>query len=429
MHTRSNTVGRRRNAVRAVGATLVAASVVVTGGITATAAPLPQLAAPAPSEPAPADTEKLSRENLTIRSVIGLDLKRDFARMPLHEATVRGQSVWFVITDVSDRQLAQKMGLNFAPRLSNLITPECPQCVQSVVSPAELGSTVPEFVGMPDFSPTRVLVPGPDGGFPPLRADPGAVAGPGYSPYVQIAGTDIVFDAPVVAVGAGSFDVTTHTNTHDRALAIDTEKMTADLGFIRAFSNGEDIFYLNFDASSPLAATIERSTFSPGLGLSPSPDVNRDPTTASAAIFVMANGQIGPASPPAQGLDHVIIDGLNEQELHIGNHDLLAALRAGGDAHNVLDVFPTLKRQKLRELYTPDWDLHLGVWTDEAVAAGLNFARDDANVTRQAALDGLITSPGGKKLRSDRSVINCPALGWDTVKPRKPVIPKPPRIP
>lgn len=130
---------------------------------------------------------------------------------------------------MSDRSLATAYGLNYAPRLANLVTPECPQCVQTIDS----AGAVPAFLGAPDFSPTRVVVPGPDGGYPPSFAQPGAVAGPGYSPYVHIAGTNVVFDAPVVAVGDGPFDVVTHTNTHDRLLAIDTQRMTADLGFIR----------------------------------------------------------------------------------------------------------------------------------------------------------------------------------------------------
>lgn len=374
-----------------------------------------------------ADGAGLSHGKVTIGSVIGLDLQRDTARLPLHRAKVGGQTVWYVVTDVSDRALADQYGLNYAPRLANLLTPDCPQCVQTVQAPVP--GTVPVWRGQPDFSPTRVLVPGPDGGFPPSFAQPGAVAGPGYSPYVHVAGTDVVYDAPVVAVGDGPFDVIHHTNTHDRLLAIDTRRRTADLAFIRAFSNGKDIFYLQFDTSNAQTAALERGTFSPGLGLSPAPDRDRSPRTASAAIFSLANGRTGPTSPPAQGLDHLVEDGLNAQELHLGNRDLLGALRAGGDAHNVLDVFPTLQDERLRELYTPDWDLHLGVWSDAAVAAGRNDARTDANTIRRAALDGLITSPGGTLLRSDRSVLNCPALGWADTPPVHPQVPHPPDIP
>lgn len=414
-------------------AALTATIAVLPLGGTAQAAPQPDspsgaaaIATPAATYTA-ADREGLSTGKLTIRSVIGLDLRRDFARLPLHRATVNGQSVWYVVTDVSDRALATRYGLNFAPRLANLVTPDCPQCVQTVDSPPAGG--VPAFRGQPDFSPTRVVVPGPDGGFPPSFTQPGAVAGEGYSPYVHVAGTDIVYDAPVVAVGDGPFDVTTHANTHDRLLAIDTQRMTADLGFVRAFSNGEDIFYLQFDTSNSETAAIERGTFSPGLGLSPSPDLNRDPTMASAAIFSVTNGKTGPTSPPAQGLDHVIIDGLNPLDLNLANTQLLAALRVGGDAHNILDVFPTLLDRELRELYTPDWDLHLGVWSDAAVNEGRNGAREDANVLRQAAARGLVTSPGGTLLRSDRSVLNCPALGWEDEAPTEPQAPKPPQIP
>lgn len=46
-----------------------------------------------------------------------------------------------------------------------------------------------------------------------------------------------------------------------------------------------------------------------------------------------------------------------------------------GDAHNVLGSFPTLTDKRLRELYTPLWDLNIAVWSDEVVAKGENFAQ------------------------------------------------------
>src|ERR1700759_976951 len=80
--------------------------------------------------------------------------------------------------------------------------------------PAELS-----FAGEPDFSPTRIAVPGPDG-FPLAKFQPGAVAGPGYTPFIKIAGSDTIYNAPIVATGDGPFDVTHHTNTGDRVLAL-----------------------------------------------------------------------------------------------------------------------------------------------------------------------------------------------------------------
>lgn len=359
------------------------------------------------------------QNKLTIKSTISVDLQRDFATLPLHRAMVGGVPAWYVITDVSDAGLARQLGLNFAPRLANLITPDCPGCVQTVRSPRQLGAGTVLRPGKPDFRLTRVLVPGPKG-FPPRAARPGGQGDLHYSPFVRIAGTDIVYDAPIVAVGSGPFDVTRHTNTSDRLLTIDTKRMTAGLGFIRGFANGKPIFYLSFEASNPLTATIERSTFVPGLGLSPAPDRGDDPRTARADIFTFTNGAIGRTSPPAQGLRHVIVDGLNAQTLNLGNTRLLRALRAGGDAHNVFDVFPTLANRRLALLYSPLWDLNVGVYTPKAVAAGLNTAKTDSTQILRLAHRGLITSSGGTPLASNREIINCPALGFPGAPPRQP---------
>lgn len=162
---------------------------------------------------------------------------------------------------------------------------------------------------MPDFAPTRRLTPGPAGGFPPLASAPGAEAGPGYSPYVRIAGTDVVYNAPIVAVGRAPFNLRAHNRTHDRLVGIDLRRRAVDMNFIRAFAHGRDIMYLSFESSNPLTATLDRSTFTPVLGLSPAPDRSRQANSARSAIFVFANGQTGRTSPPGQGNDHVITDG------------------------------------------------------------------------------------------------------------------------
>ena len=103
----------------------------------------------------------------------------------------------------------------------------CPECVQTVTeenpSPENnhFGPAVIHFQGAPDFSPEREAVPGPTG-FPLKSFKPGAEAPPGdpYSPFIRIAGSDVIYNAPIVAVGEGPFDVINHTNTGDRVLAI-----------------------------------------------------------------------------------------------------------------------------------------------------------------------------------------------------------------
>jgi hypothetical protein len=126
----------------------------------------------------------------------------------------------FLLLDASDAGLAHDLGVNCAPKLAN-IGINCPACVQTVTidspTPAQnpFGQAVVHFQGAPDFSSTRIAVPGPNG-FPLARFQPGAVAGPGYSAFIRIAGSPVVYSAPIVANGDGSFDVVHHTNTSDR---------------------------------------------------------------------------------------------------------------------------------------------------------------------------------------------------------------------
>ncbi len=243
----------------------------------------------------------LPTNKLTMQSVMRVDLDNGIATVPLHQGTVNGTSVWYVRMDVSDADLARDLGLNFAPRLANAAN-GCPACVQTVESTDPvLGRAPVEFAGTVDFSPTRILTPGPTG-FPPLQAQPGSVAGPGYSDLVRVAGSSVVFNAPIVAVGDGPFDVTTHTNTLDRVMAMDTETMTVDLQFVRAFSHGQDIFYFTFGSSGALSATLGRGTFVPVLGTLPFAN-DENPQGARSAIFTFTNGQRGTTSPASPGLN------------------------------------------------------------------------------------------------------------------------------
>ena len=90
-------------------------------------------------------------------------------------------SLGFGITLLLDA--ADDLGVNYAPKLANMGI-SCPACVQTVhlVNPPashnDFGPAPISFAGAPDFSPTRIATPGPDG-FPLTKFQPGAVAGPG----------------------------------------------------------------------------------------------------------------------------------------------------------------------------------------------------------------------------------------------------------
>ncbi len=375
----------------------------------------------------------LDRDKQTIRSARRVDLTRGFATLPLHRGTADGETVWFVITDTSDARIARQLGINHSPKLRN-VRRKCPHCAQTVRSNSEiLGRAPARFEGAPDFSRSRSLVPGRTA-FPPRSFREGARARPGYSPFVTVRGSGVVYNAPIVATGDGPFDVTTHTNTHDRTLGIDTRRMTTDHLFIRGFSNGQPILYLSFDSSDAFTAALERSTFVPALADLAFANGGGDARSARASIFTFVNAKRGlersaPATGAsdgpgrAQGLTHALADGLPNRDAAVANPEVLEGFRLGADVSNIFDVFPTNRRERDRREYSPAWDLQVGVYSRRAVARGLHGLKQDANVVRRLAARGLITSPGGVPLGSSNVVINCPALGFLHSRPRGPRTP------
>lgn len=364
----------------------------------------------------PALSGLLDRSKLTMTSVIQVDLDRNVARVPLFKGTYNGSTVWYVRMDVSDSVLARTLGLNFAPRLANADM-GCPACIETVTSSDPiLGNAPVQFAGTVDFTPTRELTPGATG-FPPLMAQPGSIAKPGYSDLVRVGNSLVVFNAPIVAIGDGPFDVSeAHTNTLDRVIAIDEKNMTVDLQFIRAFSHGKDIFYFTFGSTGALSATLERGTFVPGMATLPF--ANEEDKGARSPIFTFTNGKRGKNDPDAQGLSHVILDN-PPGNLSLENPALLESLRQLGDAHNVLGSFPTLKNKKDRESYSPLWDLHIVEWSADVVARNENFAQTDESTITQLAAHGFITNPGGGEVSSSGFVVNCPVLGFATYPPKE----------
>jgi hypothetical protein len=109
------------------------------------------------------------------------------------------------------------------------------------------------------------------------------------------------------------------------------------------FQGGDPVQYMSFDASDPLAATLEDVTFAPALNSLPT--LNDDSTgSARATLIAFINGQTGGNNPERQGLNSAILDGL--------------------DPLNLLRWNPSQGR------YSPMWDVNLAKWTDQVVAAG-----------------------------------------------------------
>ena len=288
------------------------------------------------------------------------------------------------------------------------------------------------FQGAPDFSPTRIAEPGPNG-FPLANFQPGAVAGPGYSPFIKIAGSDVVYNAPIVAIGDGPFDVVHHTNTHDRALKIQIAEPSApgqfnesyvDMLFVKGFDAGRPIVYLSTDAGQPLTAVLERSTYVPALNNASFNGGDDFLGSARERLFGFINGQTGDDNPNAQGFIHLVKDGMISEDASFGNTALINALRQGGDLLNVFGDFPTLADPRHSQAYSPLWDAQLGLWTNKAVEAELNTRQIDENVVfnladlRPDLLTGFNPATGQPEpFGSDGVDINCAVIGFTDEPP------------
>jgi len=372
-------------------------------------------------------TGVLPRENLTLESAIQVDLSKETVRLPLYKGKAGGETVWFVLLDSSDQGLAHIHGINYAPKLANLSI-GCPECVQEVTleSPAPaanpFGQAVVDFAGKPDFSPARVAEPGPNG-FPLNNFAPGAVAGPGYSPFIRFAGSDVVYSAPIVATGDGPFDVTHHTNTGDRVLDIHIAPASppgqfleswVDLLFVKGFDAGQPIVYISTDAGQPLTAVLERSTYVPALDKAAYNGGDDFLGSARERLFAFINGQTGTDNPDAQGFVHLIKDGHASEDASADNSALIDALRNGGDLLNVFGDFPTLSDPRHADAYSPLWDAQLGQWTDKAIKEGFDKRQiDEVQVFNLAATrPDLLTGPGGAPYGSAGVDINCAVIGF-----------------
>jgi hypothetical protein len=382
-------------------------------------------------------TGLLPRDHLTEESAIQVDLSKESVRLPLYEGKANGETVWYVLLDASDQGIAHDLGVNYAPKLGNIAISD-PAAVQTVTldSPTpdqnRFGQAVVNFQGAPDFSPTRIAEPGPTG-FPLAKFQPGAVAGPGYSPFIRIAGSQTVYSAPIVATGDGPFDVVHHTNTGDRVLGIHIAGPSAqgqfaeswvDLLFVKGFDAGQPIVYISTDAGQPLTSVLERSTYVPALDKVAYNGGDDFLGSARERLFGFINGQTGSDNKESQGFVHLAKDGHVSEDASAGNTSLIDSLRNGGDLLNVFGDFPTETDPRHAQAYSPLWDAQLGLWTDKAVKAGLNTRQTDEvqvfnlAATRPDLLTGVDPATGQPAPYGSVGVdINCAVIGWTDKAP------------
>lgn len=326
--------------------------------------------------------------DLFLASAIHLDRETGDITLPTFKGQHDGETVWFIVTESSDQENAEKLGVNFAPKLANALGTAAVQDARfvnaqtgkPVAARPRLGSqgVVLEFEGTVDFSQERVVVPGPEG-FPPTEFQAGAVGDADYSPLVTT-GDGIVLNASHVANASG---------LHDAAVGIDYVRRQVTLDQFDGFYEFERVLYLHQEASIELVAAVEGSTWAPNLNAAPGLASNDPETSARSAIIPVVNGERGENNPDRQGLE--------------------SALLGQGDPLNVTQEEPGFEDGEV--LYSPVWDIHLVVWTDDAIADGERRLLTDADEIAAAFDAGLLVSGTPNSGVANPSLLGMEALG------------------
>jgi hypothetical protein len=319
-----------------------------------------------------------------------IDQDESTITLPLYEGAMKddGSSVWFIVTDTSDKWNAEQLGINHSPKLHYAN-------VDGAARKAELsGSFTLVFEnGTVDFSPKRSLTPGDaPNHFPPKAFQPGSVGQDGYSPLVHITNAGgHMYNAPVVAQGVSDEVLdgmcngdANHDLVHDKVVRICPSEGTVTIALTPGFSFARPVLYISTEANHPLAATLEGATHTPALN---NIQLGGDDSLFSPVerIFLFANGPTGKGNPQRQGLNSAI-----------GDH---------ASPLNVLGGIPTIATD-----YSPLWDINLGVWTNEAIEKGYRSRLTEEFAILGMVQDGHITGPDGADYGSIGMVVNCPIV-------------------
>jgi hypothetical protein len=304
------------------------------------------------------------------RSAISIDTVSGTVTLPMFRGRIRDNPVWYIVTESSVRADAHRRGVAWAPKLAALAG-------TAAVQYGQLTDGMLEYSAGVDFSPSRVLRPARDSGFPPFEAHAGSVARGGYSPFVQTR-DGAILNAPIIADERGALD---------RVISMDVATQRVVLKMSRGYANDRHAWYISTEASDETVAAIERATYAPALTAAPA--------EARSGILAIVNGVTDRASADRQGLRSALLDDLSPL--------------------NVLQHVPDPAEADLS--YSPLWNLHMAVWSASAVSTNqrekvFTFAEVAAFAKR-----GLLASAGTGTanpalggLRAAAVAVNCPLL-------------------
>jgi len=320
-----------------------------------------------------------------------VDLEKGTAKLPLRRGRLQsGETVWFVITDTTDENLANLHGLVYSPKLAYALTGKAAR--EATIDP---DGTFVFNAGKVEFSPNRSVIPGAAPNFfPPKAFQPGSVGDADYSPLVHVknAAKDVIFNAPMLAFNVSEERLNEFCNgdadhklTEDKVIAICPRDGTVTLALTLGFTFSKPILYLSTEANDPLVASLEGATYAPALKDVPFALEDASPGESAERIYVVANGPTGRDNPQRQGLDSALSDGRGPL--------------------NVLGGIPTINLD-----YSPLWRLFPTKWTNAAIEHGYRSRLTDAIEIANFQAKGFLTGLDDRALRPVGFIVNCPVV-------------------
>jgi hypothetical protein len=294
------------------------------------------------------DESKESTPN-NMKSVTDLDTVNATGVFPLYRGQdANGGDVYYIITESTNVGKAIDLGVNWSPKVIHALGTKAVQNATIAYGGPKNPHNFPilKFSGNVDFSPVRKLVPGPD--LFPLdpASQPGSVGDDNYSPLVTFDGK-IIYNASHIANSTG---------VHDKVISMDKQHMTVKIDLTRGFYEGFAILYSSTETSDEDIAALEDNTFAPNMAAAPNPGDDKSFRSAREALIPVINGPMGGDNPMRQGLRSAVAgegDPLNIFQEQAGCKD-------SDDPSSFCDAAG----------YSPLWDVHPVLWTDEAIAAG-----------------------------------------------------------
>jgi hypothetical protein len=332
-------------------------------------------------------------DNVYVKSVLAIDFTPNNATvtLPLYRGlSPDGESVYYILTEASDFNVAKELGVNFSPKMKHVIGTLGAQ-------PVTLNNGLIQFAGDVDFSPEYQVQPGSPESFPPTVAVPGAVADEQWSSMVVMP-SNVVLNAQLVHNNSGS---------HDRLKALDLRNRTVTLSILDGFQGGRQYFYhLVTDVSADVPAVLEQGVFAPRLANIP--EYGKSTPSDRSALLGF--------SPVLNGIS----------DTSTGQHQgFVASLDNNGiDPINIFPIPPTNYDPSDTNNYSPLWDAHVNMWTEAAIESNqvrrITSFEDLERLVKAGLVTNAFINPEGTGnpwlfgLRPTRAIINCPVIAHPT---------------